>query len=512
MSLQKQKIPVIDLFAGPGGLGEGFSAFRDKNSAIYKIGLSVEKDPFAHSTLELRAFYRHFCGKPPKEYYAFLKGDISREILFGKYPEAANAARNEARHIELGEDTHVETDELIENALKGKEAWVLIGGPPCQAYSLVGRSRNKGNRDYQPEKDHRHFLYREYLRIIAEHCPSVFVMENVEGILSSKINGERIFPQILNDLRQPFKAIPQSNSSKCYKYSIYSLVKPVTSGLFDDGELNPKDYIIKSELHGVPQARHRVILLGIREDFNNIEIKTLKEKAEISVKDVLADLPRVRSGLSKGDSAEKWKKAVTDIYNTPWLGSIDRKLKDSIIRSIDSIKLPKQNRGLEFIPSTKAASSLIKWYYDSRLKGVCNHTTRGHIAEDLHRYLFVSCYGKVNGISPKLQDFPNQLLPNHKNSKSGIFSDRFRVQLAQKPSTTITSHISKDGHYYIHYDPTQCRSLTVREAARLQTFPDNYLFCGPRTSQYHQVGNAVPPYLAIQVAEIVYDIFRQNSG
>lgn len=510
MSLQEQQIPVIDLFAGPGGLGEGFSAFRDKDP-VFKIGLSVEKDTFAHRTLELRAFYRHFSGKAPKEYYEFLRGEIDRDTLFNMYPQAATTAKNEARHIELGEDTHAETDELIENALGGEKNWVLIGGPPCQAYSLVGRSRNKGNSEYEPEKDHRHFLYREYLRIIAEHCPPVFVMENVKGILSSKINGERIFPQILKDLRQPFTVVPQNDLFRCYKYSIYSLVKPVTSDLFDDTELNPQDYIIKSEFYGVPQARHRVILIGIREDFNNINTKTLKEKTKISVKDVLDDLPRVRSGLSKGDSPAGWKEAVDEICKASWLKVVDSDVKELINKCLDNFKLPRKNRGAEYISINKPVSTLKNWYHDSRLRGACNHTTRGHIAEDLHRYFFVSCYGKVHGRSPKLGDFPDQLLPNHKNSKSGIFSDRFRVQLAGKPSTTVTCHISKDGHYYIHYDPTQCRSLTVREAARLQTFPDNYFFCGPRTSQYHQVGNAVPPYLASQIAGVVLNILRQKS-
>ena len=154
------------------------------------------------------------------------------------------------------------------------------------------------------------------------------------------------------------------------------------------------------------------------------------------------------------------------------------------------------------------------WFHDERISGVLNHQSRSHMNSDIHRYLFCSVFAQQHHRAPKLSDFPDELLPNHKNvdkGKIGLFSDRFRVQLRDSPATTVTSHISKDGHYYIHYDPTQCRSLSVREAARLQTFPDNYFFEGNVTQQYHQVGNAVPPLLARQLADTVYRIMEKRE-
>ena len=137
-----------------------------------------------------------------------------------------------------------------------------------------------------------------------------------------------------------------------------------------------------------------------------------------------------------------------------------------------------------------------------------------HLAQDLIRYLFSCLFVDLKGTFPRMDDFAKYnkvLVPDHENAASGKFNDRFRVQLKNKPATTITSHISKDGHYFIHYDAKQCRSLTVREAARIQTFPDNYLFRGSRTAQFHQVGNAVPPFLAYQVSQIVFNILRSND-
>lgn len=506
-------IPVIDIFAGPGGLGEGFSALQNKNSTGFKIALSIEKDIFAYRTLKLRSFYRQFkFNEIPIQYYDFLKGKISEEELYSAYPLQQKAANVEAWNATLGITDERLIDQKIRNSLKGNKKWVLIGGPPCQAYSIVGRAR-KQLKDTLDENDERVFLYREYYRILAVHNPPVFVMENVKGLLSSRVNETMLFQQIINDLEDPAVAYQKlrghSVNIKCPGYYLFSLVKSSDSfDLLGNPTFKPEDFIIKTEEYGIPQTRHRIIILGIRKDLKK-EPAILQKQKNVSIRKVIGGLPRLRSGISKReDTEDNWINAIKDLASDGYLEGTSKELKEEIINTIVKLNLPRAGRGGEFISCEPKIDYNQMWYLDNNLKGVCNHTTRTHIKKDLLRYFFASCFTKMYKISPKLEDFPNKLLPKHKNAKDGKFSDRFRVQLFDEPSKTITSHISKDGHYYIHPDPTQCRSLTVREAARIQTFPDNYYFCGPRTSQYIQVGNAVPPYLAYQIAKIIKKVLE----
>lgn len=519
-------IKVIDIFAGPGGLSEGFAAVLDeKGRPVFDVMLSIEKDAQAHATLQLRTFFRQFCEQAPDDYYQFLRGEISQQQLFENHPAEASRAIARSWHTALGPkgEDPAAVRKRIKEAVGKDTGWVLIGGPPCQAYSIAGRSRNLGKPGYDPIKDERQRLYVEYLQILAEHRPAMFIMENVKGLLSATLDNERVFHRILDDLRNPGEALGREgrNGTHVRKggYRIHSLVE---DHLFDNGTL--RGAVIQAERYGVPQARHRVILLGIRDDLFGVKPRVLTPQRPVSVTSVIGSLPRLRSGISpqKQDSSAAWKLLLQSQEGSRWANDGTRKsdsdsLSAFIRETLTQIRLPRADRGAEFISSNSITSYASDWYHDSRIAGVCNHSSRSHMQKDLYRYFYAACYAKHHGRSPSLKHFPTDLLPDHVNvsdaiTNGGHFSDRFRVQVGSRPSTTVVSHISKDGHYYIHPDPLQCRSLTVREAARLQTFPDNYFFCGNRTAQYVQVGNAVPPLLAHQIGEIVRDVLKEAGA
>lgn len=508
----QQRFPaykVVDLFAGPGGLGEGFaSSVDEKGCSRFTSVVSIERDEFSHQTLLLRHFIRQFPeGEVPDDYYAFLAGELSRDQLYQRYPAAHRHAASSALQISLGSESHGQVQEIIRGRIGGSRRWALVGGPPCQAYSLVGRSRMMGRSDF--EKDERHTLYLEYLRIIADHRPPVFVMENVKGLLSATIEGKSAIARIVRDLSRPNTAIPDAPSDLTYR--LYSLAEEDMA----DEEVDPRLFVVRAEEYGIPQARHRMFIVGIRSDLN-VRPGVLKKMAAPTVQETIGSLPSIRSGLSKEkDSATAWLSELRAISSM----NVRRQLNGAtyageVARALDfhnliEVKSPRAVSSTRY-PIRRPAHDVLRSLYDERLSVLTAHEARSHMASDLRRYLYAATFAQKTGRSPKLADFPEGLLPEHRNVELGrtgkMFSDRFRVQLADHVSTTITSHISKDGHYFIHYDPAQCRSLTVREAARLQTFPDNYFFAGPRTAQYHQVGNAVPPQLAKQIAEIVAQV------
>ena len=540
-----EPVPIIDLFAGPGGLGEGFSALRTKSGErVFRIAISAEMDPTAHATLRLRAFYRQFPGpdEVPQKYYDYLAGKIDLTELENdpSLRTEWQRADEEARCLTLGEpEDDRELYQHLRKLLKGHKHWVLIGGPPCQAYSLVGRARNQGITGYRAENDQRHFLYREYLEIVREFRPSVFVMENVKGILSSSVSGESVFRKILKDLSAPIDVKTRGRKKGTTTYRLFSLKTGLQTEPDDpDSRFDPRDFVVRSEDYGIPQRRHRVFVLGVRDDIDVINpprLSPIGSKAP-TIAQVIEDLEPLRSGISRNrnpdaaeDSYENWKclveSAGAELASDLKLRETDELFGGDYGRVVEEVegglrRLRASNRQLEREGRAESASSyssdafseiptnLASWFRDVRLSEMPNHETRTHIPSDLQRYLFCAAWGAATGSSPKSSDFLPMIVPDHQNWTTGKFADRFRVQVRGLPATTITSHISKDGHYFIHYDPAQCRSLTVREAARIQTFPDNYFFEGPRTSQYIQVGNAVPPFLAIQIAAVVQNMLE----
>ncbi len=400
-------IPVLDLFAGPGGLGEGFSAFRnERGEPVFRIALSIEKEPFAHKTLKLRAFFRQFPKSDvPEDYYDHLRGKLEREQLFRRFPTEAENADSEAWNVELGNYRKFRAariDERIAKALNGAEEWVLIGGPPCQVYSVAGRSRVIPVDPEKYEKDRRHFLYKAYLRIIAEHRPPVFVMENVRGILTAEVGGKPIIDRLLNDLRHPVPAAQgqDGNQNGGLEYKIFPVANySCDLNLFGAAShTDPADFIIRSEQHRIPQARHRFILLGVRSDIQARPSLLRTYHEAVAMWSAIQDLPRLRSRLSSGDgSGDAWVDAIRELLEMKALcnGSLDEKVYAAICSKLDRLSTT-LSTGNGFTEWHKQPLFQKDWFHDPRLGGVCNHVSRSHMKSDLWRYFFAACHAAVH--------------------------------------------------------------------------------------------------------------------
>jgi DNA (cytosine-5)-methyltransferase 1 len=392
-------IPVVDLFAGPGGLSEGFSCLKDAfGNRAFDVRVSIEKDQNAAETLKLRAFFRSFQGKVPDCYYDYLRGNLTKEELVanGLVTEEWRQAEHEAHRATLGETASNIIDRWIFDAIGKHDPWVLIGDPPCQAYSLAGRSRRRGADPVAFEQDQRHFLYREYLRIIRKFTPALFVMENVKGMLSSVHGGSFIFDRIFADLSRPETGL---------EYDIRSFVS-------HNENLKPKDFIIEAERHGIPQKRHRVFLFGVRSDYasKNKRHRLLTQRDQpVTVREAISALPKLRSRLSlkspQPDSTINWLDVVskTPKFMSDWSDWKDPRRSDVISLMTDVIrqtKLTEYNVGSRFVEDLAWADNTMSpeftdFIKDTRLLGVCQHETRSHMPSDLHRYLFAACYAEI---------------------------------------------------------------------------------------------------------------------
>ena len=451
---QTYKFHAVDLFAGCGGLSEGFTR------AGFTVAAEIEMDKWACETLKTRHFFHELRKARKLNLYAsYIRGGLSRDEVLASQPSIKETLSKRVVQATLGKDDMEGVLQKIESSLTyhgASRVNVLLGGPPCQPYSSIGRSRDPD----RMENDQRHYLYRHYLAIMKKLKPDFFVYENVPGLFSAKAEGERIFGKLQEDF---YSLDPQ-----------YEITPPLHMV-----RERPGSYILNSADFGVPQQRKRLILIGYRKDLErrNPRIKRTfgrlqqiatenRKSGYVTVRDAISDLPPIKAGEG----------------NDHYYGHY----------AVSSELSPYQKRMRRCSP------------------GVLNHKARTQMAGDLERYRFFIEHHRNGRKAAMLADLIEQrpdLKPDHKNLED--FEDRFRVQWWDSPSSTIMAHISKDGHYYIHPDIDQIRSFTVREAARCQSFPDNYKFEGPRTEQFKQVGNAVPPGLAYQVARVILDELRR---
>lgn len=403
----------IDLFAGAGGLSEGF--VRKGFTPVAHI----EMDKYAALTLKTRAAYHYLKKKKKLDVFNdYLYKRISREELYEYIP---SSEMDPVINIEISDDTieylFDEIDKSLLNLTGKKDSVdVLIGGPPCQAYSLVGRARDP----YGKEKDPRNYLYKQYVKFLKKYNPKVFVFENVPGIL---------------------------NAAKGKLFEDVQLIMRDAGYKIEAKILNAADF-------GVLQQRMRVILIGWKEELPYEYPKFKKINHPHLVKELLSDLPVLEPGAEK-------------------------------------------NYIYESDPSQYLSTFKVREPSDI----LTQHVSRIHNNNDREIYEIAINMWTEKNQRLKYSDLP-EINRTHKNINS--FLDRYKVVAMDRPySHTVVAHIAKDGHYYIHPDVKQRRSLSVREAARLQSFPDSFFFEGPRTAVYTQIGNAVPPLMAEEIANQV---------
>lgn len=414
--MKRNILNFIDLFAGAGGLSEGFM-----QTGFNPIA-HVEMNSYAAETLKTRACYYYLKKRRRLNiYFDYLRGNITKDQLYGQVPnDVLKTVINKEMSDRTIYDIFEEVDAIMhEDGLDNVD--VIIGGPPCQAYSLVGRAQDAEKMAADPRNE----LYKLYARFLNRYNPKMFVFENVPGILTAR-GGEA-----------------WRNLNKYLKRVGYEI---------DYRELDASKF-------GVLQKRKRIIIIGWRKEsgLRYPEFKDIKVKAIVN--DLLSDLPVLERGHELNE------------YKTNKINDYLRKFK---IRTDHDV--------------------------------LTHHVCRNHREEDVQIYSRAIELWNSEHRRLKYTDLPEELC-THKNRTA--FLDRFKVLAGDLPfAHTMLAHISKDGHYFIHPDIEQCRSISVREAARVQSFPDNFYFEGPRTAQFVQIGNAVPPLMAKGIAKQIKKLLQ----